>query len=202
MTHPKITEWADYVRAVAGAGDREALRVHLEEGCRFCQATVAALELVASTAATETAMPVPDGAVRSVKAFFSIQQGRQQGVWTELPLRRAFDSALAPAAAASRSEGEPARQLLFESDDYTVELSLDQTPGEVDAVLRGQILEAEGQPRSHIPVFLVGDGEVIGRTISEQHGTFEMTGRLDQPCELWVFPDDEHRIRLSLSPDD
>ena len=202
MKHPKITQWADYVRAVAANGEREALRAHLDEGCGLCQATVAALELVAGTAANESALPVPDDAVRSVKAFFSIQHGGTQGVWTELFLRRAFDSAITAAAAASRSEGEPARQLLFESDEYTVELSLDQTPGEVDAVLRGQILEAHGEPRSHTPVFLVGDGEVIGRTISEKHGTFEMTGRLDQPCELWVFPDDEHRIRLSLSPDD
>lgn len=201
MKHPKMTEWADYVRAVAGNGDREALRAHLDEGCGLCQATVTALGLVTTAAANEAAMAVPLGAVRSVKAFFSIQHSGRQGVWDELFLRRAFDSSLTPATVASRSEGEPVRQLLFESEDYTVELSLDQTPGEVDAVLRGQILEAHGEPRSHTPVFLVGDGEVIGRTISEQQGTFEMSGRLDKPCELWVFPDDEHRIRLSLAPE-
>ncbi len=77
-------------------------------------------------------------------------------------------------------------------------MSVDQSPGAADAVLRGQILEAHGEPRSHTPVFLVGDGEVICRAISEEPGTFEMSGRLDLPCELWIFPDDENRIRLSL----
>ena len=121
------------------------------------------------------------------------------GFWSELKLSTAFDSALAPAASGSRSQGADNRHLLFQSDQYTVELSLDFASDTVDAVLRGQILEAQGEPRSHTPVFLVGDGAVIGRTISAQQGTFEMSGRLDQPCELWVFPDDENRIRLTLT---
>ena len=136
--------------------------------------------------------------LRSVKAFFDIQHPDSRHGWRELFVRTAFDSALAPAPAASRGHGDGRRQLLFESDEYTLELSVDYSPGAVDAVLRGQILEAHGEPRSHTPVFLVGDGEVVGRAISEQHGTFEMSGRLDDTSELWVFPDDQNRIRVCL----
>ena len=101
---------------------------------------------------------------------------------------------------ASRLASSPRRQMLFESDDYTLELSVDYSQGEADSVLRGQLLEAHGEPRSHTPVFLVGDGEVLGRAISAELGSFEMSSRLDGSCELWVFPDDDNRIRLSLEP--
>ena len=200
MRHPDISDWTDYVRAIAGENDRSDLQNHLDEGCGPCRALVSTLERVTTTAEIDGAITPPAGAIRSVKAFFHLQHPETRDSWCELALRRAFDSALGPATA-SRSAEQATRQMLFESDEYTLELSLDYSPGEVDAVLRGQLLEAHGEPRSHTPVFLVGDGEVIGRTISEQQGTFEMSGRLDQSCELWVFPDDENRIRLSLKPE-
>ena len=202
MKHPDLPQWADYARALVTDDERAALRRHLEEdNCGLCRATVAAFEQVAETAAADLQMAPPAGALRSVKAFFATQHPGAHGFWTELKLRVSFDSALAPAASGSRSQGEGAdnRHLLYESDQYTVELSLDFPTDAVGAVLRGQILEAQGEPRSHTPVFLVGRGEVLGRAISAQQGTFEMTGRLDQPCELWVFPDDENRIRLTLN---
>ena len=197
MRHPKISDWADFVRAVAGQGDRTTLQRHLEAGCDDCQAVVASLERVMTTAEIDGAVTPPDGAVRSVKAFFDLQRPQAESRWAELTMRQAFDSALTPMVA-SRASSLASRRMLFESDDYTLELSVDYTPGEVDAVLRGQIMESQGEPRSHTPVFLVGDGEVIGRAISAQHGTFELSSRLDSTCELWVFPDDDNRIRLSL----
>ena len=200
MPHPKISDWTDYVRAVADEDDRSAMRSHLDSGCRPCQAVGAGLERVLTTAENDGAVAPPDGAVRSVRAFFDMQRPEAQSRWSELAMRQAFDSALAPMVA-SRSSSLASRQMLFESDDYTLELSVDYTPGEVDAVLRGQIMESHGEPRSHTPVFLVGDGEVIGRAISAQHGTFELSSRLGSRCELWVFPDDENRIRLSLKPE-
>ena len=200
MRHPKISDWTDYVRAVADESDRSALQGHLDGGCRPCQAVVTGLEQVITTAEIDGAVAPPAGAVRSVKAFFDMQQPEAASRWSELVMRQAFDSSMAPMVA-SRSSSLASRQMLFESDDYTLELSVDYTPGEVDAVLRGQILQSHGEPRSHTPVFLVGDGEVIGRAISAQHGTFELSSRLDSRCELWVFPDDENRIRLSLKPD-
>ena len=182
MRHPDISDWTDYVRAIDGESDHTALQSHLDEGCGPCRALVAVLEQVASTDEINGAIAPPAGAIRSVKAFFQLQHPEAESRWGELLLRRAFDSAVAPAVA-SRASSQTTRQMLFESDDYTLELSLDYTPGEVDAVLRGLLLEAQGEPRSHTPVFLVGDGEVIGRTISERHGNFEMSGPLDQSCE-------------------
>ena len=199
MKHPKISEWADYARAVATEAERTALESHLDEGCELCRATLGALQLVSDIAAADLEMSPPSGTLRSVKAFFAAQHSGTRGVWSELPLRLAFDSAQTPSAMNRRAPADGSRQLLFESERYTVELSLEQPPDAVHATLRGQILEAHGAPRSHAPVFLVGDGEVLDRAISEQQGTFEMSGRLDQPCELWVFPDDESRLRLTLS---
>lgn len=198
MRHPEITEWADYARELATDAERIALGSHLDEDCGLCRATLTAFRQVAETAASEMALTPPAGAIRSVKAFFAAQHPRAHGVWQEPRLHTAFDSALAPAAAASRAQPDGSRQLLFESEQYTLELSLDYSPGAVDAVVRGQILEAHGGPRSHTPVFLIGGGEVLDRTISEQHGTFELSGRMDKTCELWLFPDDDNRIRLSL----
>ena len=199
MKHPQITQWADYARGLVSDEERAAMRDHLDDGCGLCQATLTAFQRVTETAASDLELAPPAGALRSVKAFFATQHPEAHGFWSELKLRTAFDSALAPTASGSRSQGAENRHLLFQSEQYTVELSLDFASDTVDAVLRGQILEAQGEPRSHTPVFLVGAGTVIDRTISAQQGTFEMSGRLDQPCELWVFPDDENHIRLSLS---
>ena len=200
MSHPGISDWSDFVRAVADDCDRSAMQRHLDDGCTSCRAVVSALEQVTITAEIDGAVAPPEGAVRSVKALFGLQQPAAANRWSEIALRRAFDSARAPLAA-SRSSSSATRHMLFESEGYTLELSVDYSPGEVDAVFRGQILEAHGEPRSHTPVFLVGDGEVIDRTISAPHGTFELSSRLDERCEIWAFPDDDHRIRLKLEPD-
>lgn len=200
MRHPEISAWTDYVRAVADTGNLAAMQQHLDGGCPSCRATVAALGRVITTAEIDGAISPPAGAIRSVKAFFDVKHPEAQSSWRDRFVRASFDSALQPAPAASRALGDNHRQLLFESDDYTIELSVDHAPGEVDSVVRGQILEARGAPRSHAPVFLVDDGEVIGRAISQQHGTFEMAGPSDHPFQMWVFPDDDNRIRLTVDP--
>lgn len=200
MRHPTIADWADFTRAIADAGNRAALQGHLDGGCGPCRAVVAALERMVTTAEIDGAVTPPAGVVRSVKAFFDLQHPEAVSRWRDLSLRRAFDSALMPLAA-SRSTGTATRQLLFESDHYTLELNVDYRPGEADAVLRGQILEAHGEPRSHTPVFLVGSGEVVARAMSERHGTFELSSPLDERFELWAFPDDGNRIRLRLELD-
>lgn len=198
--HFDIGDWADYSRAIDERGNRGAMQQHLDAGCAPCRAVVTALERVVTTAEIDDAVSPPAGAIRSVRAFFDVQHPRSRSRWRDLPLRQAFDSALVPATA-SRSTTADVRRMLFESDAYTLELCVDSSAGDLTSVLRGQILEARGEPRSHTPVFLVGDGEVIGRTISERHGHFEMSGRLGQSCELWAFPDDDNRIRLRLEPD-
>ena len=197
MRHPKTPEWTDFARALTDEGRRSFLQDHLDGGCASCRSVVTALEQVLTIAEIDGAVAPPDGAVRSVKAYFDLQQPAAGRRARALGMRRSFDSARSPMVA-SRASSSPVRQMLFESDDYTLELSVDYSLGEADAVLRGQILEAEGEPRSYAPVFLVGDGEVLGRAISAEHGTFELSSRLDERCELWVFPDDDNRIRLSL----
>lgn len=198
MRHPEIAQWADFVRALVTDAERAQLEAHLEQGCRLCRATIAALERVADAVNADLTVALPSGALRSVKAFFSVQHREARGGWQEVQLRPAYDSSTEPAPAGSRGPDEGRRQLLFESERYTVELSLDRASGAAETVLRGQILESEGRPRSHAAIFLVGDGEVLGRAISEPQGTFQMSGRLDPSCELWLFPDDDSRIRLSL----
>ena len=201
MSHYDVTQWADFVRGLRDPAKTAAMQGHLDDGCERCGTLHGALVRVAATAEADLAIAPPAGAVRSVKAFFGVQRPGATSSWSELSLRRVFDSALAAAPAASRAPANAGRQLLFESDEYTLELSVDRVPDTEDAVLRGQLLEARGKPRSHTPVFLIGGGEVLARTISERGGTFELTGRLDAPCELWVIPDDEHRIKLPLDPE-
>lgn len=43
MTHPDLARWADYLRGLSAAGERRALRRHLDSGCQRCAARVAAL---------------------------------------------------------------------------------------------------------------------------------------------------------------
>lgn len=200
MIHYRPGEWADYVRGLRSGACAAEMQGHLETGCSPCTALHDYLTRVAATARRDRADAPSDAVLRSVKAFYAFQRGQTPAGRT-VGLRRLFDSALAPATMATRAAESDERQLLFESDEYTLELSVDRSPEAEEAVLRGQLLEAHGEPRSHTPVFLMGGGEVLGRTISEEQGTFEIVGRLVRPCELWVFPDEEHHIKLRLDPE-
>jgi hypothetical protein len=197
MRHPEITTWTDHARGLGSDNQLSALRQH-RASCAPCRTTLRALQLVAAVGRADAAATPPAWALRSVQAFFTTRHPQAPSPWRDLRLQATFDSSVAPAPAGIRSRLDDRRQLLFESDDYIVELSLDQEPGSAAARVCGQIFETRGEPRSHTPVFLVGKGGVLGRAISQRHGYFELTGRLARSCELWVFPDDESRIRLDL----
>jgi hypothetical protein len=70
MEHFDITDWADYVRAVADSADRAAMKRHFDAGCESCAAMVTALERLATTA---TGATPPPGVLRSVKEVFAVQ---------------------------------------------------------------------------------------------------------------------------------
>ncbi len=101
MKHPEIPAWSDYARGITDSGDRAALQTHLDDGCERCRATVSALERLVATAEIDVAVTPPAGVIRSVKAFFNLQHPKSHRFWSELQMRTAFDSDLAPAPAAS-----------------------------------------------------------------------------------------------------
>lgn len=198
MRHFAITSWADYVRGLTEVSHWTAMEGHLDAGCRRCEAMVTTLRRVAAITAAPGSPPA--AAMRSVEAYFAVESRARRGGRHELQVRSLFDSARAASPAASRAPGV-GRRLLFEAGGYTLELSVDRSPDSADGVLRGQLLAARGGPRSYAPVFLVGADTVTDRALTEPSGTFEVSGCLDAPCELWLFPDQEQRIRLPLPID-
>ena len=77
MSHYDITQWADYARQVTSESAALEMKDHLE-GCGRCGELMSTLQLVADDAAAEEHHAVPEYSVRSVKAFFGLNQGLNQ----------------------------------------------------------------------------------------------------------------------------
>ncbi len=202
MKHYDLSEWTDYVRAVAiGAEAREAMENHLEAGCGRCAEAVSLLQAVAAAAEAETLCEPPAFAVRSVRAFFALQRPEGISGWSALPLRVAFDSALAPLATGVRglAGGEPSgRHLVCHTEEVALDLRTDRAATGEEMVMVGQIVGSADGPLPNVPAFLISRGEIVSRAFTGEHGEFQMRFAPTEAVRLCLLLDDEDAIDLSL----
>ncbi|MFZ0285211.1 MAG: hypothetical protein WAL32_08260, partial [Terriglobales bacterium] len=119
------------------------MQQHLNGGCKACSNTLRTWQGVFSIAQSEGVVTPPDDTVRVVKSqFVAIQPAAGSGV------RLVFDSMLQPLAAGTRGS-ITARQFLYETDEYYIDLRLEPRTESVErAGLIGQILRRGGGDRS------------------------------------------------------
>jgi anti-sigma factor RsiW len=115
MGHSDIAEWADYARNLIDDGRRRAMAAHLASGCHRCQRSLSALERVMKMAHNELQQPIPEHALRSVKALPAVHLPERAPRLLSLALQLAFDSFLEPAPAGIRNLDLASRHLV--SDD-------------------------------------------------------------------------------------
>ena len=180
MKHFSEAEWADFARRLVTADARREMQKHLDDGCDKCKAEVEIWQSVLAIAGEESVFTPPADVVRVVKSQFAAANTQlSRGV------RLVFDSALQPATAGVRGS-VAARQFLYETDEYYIDLRLEPRAAENQACLVGQVLNRSGEQRAPqgVAVYLQEGKQAIAETSTNQFGEFQL--EFDASRIIWL----------------
>lgn len=146
------------------------MQEHIQNGCQKCRDTLQTWQSVFSITAGEGTLTPPADVVRVVKSQFAVLAPEpSRGI------RVLFDSNLQPITAGIRGSVS-ARQFLYETDEYYIDLRLEPRREADRACLVGQILTRKGVERAAEGVAVrVQKGKLpIAETIANRFGEFQL----------------------------
>ena len=170
MKHFSDEAWADLVRDLTEPTTRATMNKHISSGCGKCETALQVWQAVLSIARSESAFIPPDDVVRVSKSQFAATvSGAKHG------LRLLFDSNLQPVRAGVRGSVS-ARQFLYETDDYYIDLRLEPRRDSDSAFVVGQVLNRAGSDRAPqaVPVRLHSGTSRLAETVTNQFGEFQI----------------------------
>lgn len=194
MKHFGEAQWADFVRNLLSPTKRMAMQQHIDDGCKKCSDTLRIWQSVSSITEAESSFAPPADTVRVVKSQFAdIRPAASSGV------RLVFDSLLQPATAGTRGSAS-ARQFLYETDEYYIDLRLEPRAEADRACLIGQVLNRAGADRSApgLAVRLQEGANPIAHTSTNEFGEFELEFVAANSLWLAISRGEAHEIVLPL----
>ncbi len=179
MNCPGFEQLLDYLDGRLSAEAAEKVGVHLAAGCAQCDGDLAWYQQAKFDAQQDESIEPPPWILKRVIRLFEARRARTSvaGRATRLVAALLFDSLQRPAAAGARASGVEGRQLLYQAEDYSIDLqvaSLDQTRAE----LTGQILregELTFESVSGLQLDLIRDGGTILSTVTNDRGEFRVS---------------------------
>jgi hypothetical protein len=198
MNHFDIADWTDYARDLIQDDKRSEMEDHLASGCARCGRTLSALERVVTLARTDLQQPLPEHAMRAVKALSAIHLPERAPRLLSLALQLAFDSFLEPAPAGTRSLEISSRHLVYYAQNYALDLRLEYEADTEMLQLGGEILDRKFGPVSNVPAFLIADDQVVSRSTSGDLGEFNMACDNQGAIRLCLVMNDDECIDVSL----
>lgn len=194
MKHFIDEVWADFVRELVTPATRTTMQQHINDGCGKCATAIHVWQSVLTIVRTESAFTPPDDVVRVSKSQFAAAfSGAKHGV------RLLFDSNLQSAAPGVRGSIS-ARQFLYETDDYYIDLRLEPRRDSDSACLVGQVLLRIGGERAaqKVPVRLQAGTLPLAETTTNQFGEFQLEFEASQNLCLSIGHDQADEIVLPL----
>lgn len=192
MKHFSDESWADFVRDVAPSGMKTTMERHIGEGCAQCVRALAMWGSVFSLSQAESELTPPNDIVRVVKSQFAGEPSKSPSV------RLVFDSALQPLTAGARGT-VPARQFLFETDAYYIDLRLEPSVSADRACLVGQVLGREANEIADGVAISLRQGRLdLNRTKTNQFGEFQLEFDPTTDISVLVGADEETGVVLPL----
>lgn len=166
MKHFDDAAWSDFVKDVLHSQQRVAMQAHVESGCEKCTAALDLWRNVLQLANQEKSFAPPEDSVRIAKLQFTAL-----ATLGNFQVRLVFDSLLQLANAGVRGAAS-ARQLLFETDEFSIDLRLDPQPAGISLI--GQILDRTGakQPVPDLPIHLQQGRLQLNTTNTNPSGEF------------------------------
>jgi hypothetical protein len=201
MNHFAIEQWLDLVHGLVPDKERATMEQHLSSGCAMCNGVVSRLRKLVVATSADAGYVVPDYAVRSARAFFALQQPQKLLTLPRLVAKLVFDSLREPALAGVRSQHRITRQAMYEAGDYCVDLRMERERGSASVVLVGQIAN-RSRPEQRVarfPILLMSGKEVLGRTVSNSSGEFQIEYQPRKSLRLRVpVPEAGNQIEVPL----
>ena len=165
MNHIEPAELVDLARGLIADDEAARLRRHLED-CGRCHAALGRLSLVVRAAHVDASMPA--AAVREAEALAA--------EWSTISTdaiggRLVFDTVLEPREAGVRSSALD-RHLLFEADQWAIDLRLVRSPHALS--ITGQLANAAAPTRgcTGVAVLAWSTEGVVGRGLTGSFGEF------------------------------
>ena len=195
MKHFSEALWADFVRdSVVSPSTRIAMQHHIDSGCQKCTATLQIWKSVVAIGRVESAFTPPDDIVRVAKSqIAAVVPEVSRGI------RLLFDSNLQPLTAGVRGSVS-ARQFLYETDDYCIDLRLEPRREADRACLIGQVLNRAGKGRvaQGVAVRLREGKSRVAETTTNQFGEFQIEFDAAKDLCVSIGADEENGIVLPL----
>src|SRR5579885_2506285 len=175
--HFRPEEWVDFVNGTASPEQGQTLGHHLQQGCADCAKTVGLWKRVHDSAKRETAYEVPRSAVQNIESAFRILAAERKRPRFEIP-RLVFDSLWQPALAGVRSATPGgARQVLYKTDNITIELRIEPEPLSERFHIAGQVYTGgqAGQPVAGVVVSASSKKSVLAESRTNTFGEFQLS---------------------------
>jgi hypothetical protein len=194
LKHFSEEAWADFVRDTTAPKMKTAMHQHINDGCRKCETALQVWQGVLSIARAENSITPPDDIVRVVKSQFV-----SDAPATKHKFRLLFDSSLQPAGAGVRGS-VTARQFLFETDDYYIDLRLEPNRSTKSASLVGQVMNrtSSGRAPQEMKVRLCHGLRSVAETATNRFGEFHLEFEADQNLSLALGNSEQNEIILPL----
>jgi hypothetical protein len=170
VKHFSEAQWADFARNVVATTEKMEMQEHIQNGCQRCGNSLQLWQNVLSIAAGERAFTPPGETVRVVKSQFGAGVSQANRGFCLL-----FDSSLQPAAAGIRGSFS-ARQFLYETEEYYIDLRIEPRREADRACLVGQILTRKGTDRAACGVAVrIQEGKrPLAETTANRFGEFQL----------------------------
>jgi hypothetical protein len=169
------------------------MQQHIDKGCTKCANVLNTWQIVHSIARKESAFTPSSDAVRVVKSQFAAVAPEES-----LGFRLLFDSSLAPVPAGMRGS-VAARQFLYETDEYYIDLRIEPHREAHQAALVGQVLNRTGKRAAPGLAVLLQDGKLpIAETSTNQFGEFQFEFNATNSLSISVKRDKSDAIVLPL----
>jgi hypothetical protein len=187
--------WVDFVRDVVSPTTKKAMQQHIDAACNECMTTLQMWQSVVAIAENEVAFAPPEDIVRVVRSQFAAVS-HEVSRWVRL----LFDSDLQPVTAGVRGSVS-ARQFLYETDDYYIDLRLEPRKEADRACVVGQVLNRTGKDWlvDGIAVRLQEGTLSIAETATNKFGEFQLEFDVIKDLSLSIGAEEENVIVLPLS---
>jgi hypothetical protein len=185
--HYSDEEWADLARQVGSQEQMEAMQSHLKQ-CRKCEKVFSMWQRVNEIAHRRQAAEPSETVVRTVKGMYALHGMKARRPMESLVAELLFDSLQGPLQVGVRSSGTAARQLLFGSGEYRIDLRIEPKMDSEKVALVGQVLNAANPDKTvdSAPVALVRGGKVLAKSLTNNLGEFQLEYDLEPHYELRV----------------
>jgi len=176
MRHYTLLQWTDFTRGVVGAELRDEMEGHLGGGCRPCGESVAFLRQLGRTAAAQREATPPGYLVEAARRTFMAlsPKGPILGPLERIAAALVFDSFqdLSPVGARAMRAG--ARQVMYEAEDYCLDLRAETARESIETTLVGQIADKTrpDERLASVPVTVAAGKRVVHQTQSNEQGEF------------------------------